>query len=46
MRTAAAWLESGKLRQLVLVITDVSTSEVLERWTFDIDTNQEVVAGG
>ncbi|GFR49325.1 hypothetical protein Agub_g11351 [Astrephomene gubernaculifera] len=41
-----AWLETGKLRQLVLVITDVNTSEVLERWTFDIETNQEVVAGG
>ncbi|EFJ45975.1 mitotic spindle assembly checkpoint protein [Volvox carteri f. nagariensis] len=41
-----AWLETGNLRQLVLVITDVNTSEVLERWTFDIETNQEVVAGG
>ncbi|GLC70874.1 Mitotic spindle checkpoint component mad2 [Pleodorina starrii] len=40
------WLETGKLRQLVLVITDVNSSEVLERWTFDIETNQEVVAGG
>lgn len=40
------WLEAGKLRQLVLVITDASTSEVLERWTFDIETNKEVVAGG
>ncbi len=43
---ATAWLENGQLRQLVLVITDVTTSEVMERWTFDIDTNQEVVAGG
>ncbi|KAG2452425.1 hypothetical protein HYH02_002668 [Chlamydomonas schloesseri] len=41
-----AWLESGKLRQLVLVITDANTSEVLERWTFDVETNQEVLAGG
>ncbi|KAG2424331.1 hypothetical protein HXX76_014540 [Chlamydomonas incerta] len=40
------WLESGKLRQLVLVITDANTSEVLERWTFDVETNKEVVAGG
>jgi mitotic spindle assembly checkpoint protein MAD2 len=40
------WLETGTLRQMVLVITDVNTSEVLERWTFDIETNQEVLAGG
>lgn len=40
------WLETGKLKQLVLVITDADTSDVLERWTFDIDTNKEVVSGG
>lgn len=40
------WLASGKLKQLVLVITDAETSDVLERWTFDIDTNKEVMAGG
>lgn len=43
---AKDWLASGNLKQLVLVITDAETSDVLERWTFDIDTNKEVVAGG
>lgn len=42
----AAWLEEGCLRQMVLVITDAHSKEVLERWTFDIDTNKEVLAGG
>lgn len=40
-----AWLEQGCLRQLVLVVTEADTKEVLERWTFDIDTNKEVLAG-
>ncbi|KAG1664623.1 hypothetical protein FOA52_011759 [Chlamydomonas sp. UWO 241] len=42
----AKWLEEGCLRQMVLVITDAHSKEVLERWTFDIDTNKEVLAGG
>jgi mitotic spindle assembly checkpoint protein MAD2 len=40
-----AWLEEGCLRQLVLVITEAGTQEVLERWTFDIDTNKDVISG-
>ncbi|GAX76079.1 hypothetical protein CEUSTIGMA_g3522.t1 [Chlamydomonas eustigma] len=40
-----AWLEEGCLRQLVLVITEAGTKEVLERWTFDIDTNKDVISG-
>eukprot|EP00199_Chlamydomonas_sp_CCMP681_P005975 CAMPEP_0119109016 /NCGR_PEP_ID=MMETSP1180-20130426/16793_1 /TAXON_ID=3052 ORGANISM="Chlamydomonas cf sp, Strain CCMP681" /NCGR_SAMPLE_ID=MMETSP1180 /ASSEMBLY_ACC=CAM_ASM_000741 /LENGTH=213 /DNA_ID=CAMNT_0007094711 /DNA_START=26 /DNA_END=667 /DNA_ORIENTATION=+ len=39
------WLAQGKLRQLVLVVTDVAAQEVVERWTFDIDTNKDVLAG-
>eukprot|EP00983_Pelagomonas_calceolata_P091578 1157565-Pelagomonas_calceolata.AAC.1 len=39
------WLEQGKLKQLVLVITEADTKEVLERWTFDIDTNRDVLEG-
>ncbi len=42
----AEWLEHGILRQMVLVITEAHTKEVLERWTFDIETNKEVLAGG
>eukprot|EP00195_Chlamydomonas_chlamydogama_P007321 CAMPEP_0202902208 /NCGR_PEP_ID=MMETSP1392-20130828/16723_1 /ASSEMBLY_ACC=CAM_ASM_000868 /TAXON_ID=225041 /ORGANISM="Chlamydomonas chlamydogama, Strain SAG 11-48b" /LENGTH=207 /DNA_ID=CAMNT_0049588941 /DNA_START=134 /DNA_END=757 /DNA_ORIENTATION=- len=40
------WLEQGVLRQMVLVITEADTKEVLERWTFDIETNKAVLAGG
>ncbi|MEW5301296.1 MAG: hypothetical protein WDW38_009503 [Sanguina aurantia] len=40
------WTDQGSLRQMVLVITEAETQEVLERWTFDIDTNKEVLAGG
>eukprot|EP00798_Chlamydomonas_sp_ICE-L_P016241 gene16241-22409_t len=38
-----SWLEEGALKQMVLVITEADTKEVLERWTFDIETNQEVL---
>lgn len=33
------------MKQLVLVITEAETKEVLERWTFDIDTNKDVLEG-
>jgi len=32
------WLQSGDVQKLVLVITDVNTKEVLERWVFDVIT--------
>lgn len=41
----AAWLEGGALQKVVLVITGVASREVLERWTFDIQTDKAVVAG-
>uniref|UniRef100_A0A7S0VA79 HORMA domain-containing protein n=1 Tax=Polytomella parva TaxID=51329 RepID=A0A7S0VA79_9CHLO len=41
-----SWMESGKLRQLVLVITEADSQKVLERWTFDVETNQEHLDGG
>lgn len=41
----AEWLGTGTLQKVVLVITGVATKEVLERWTFDIQTDKEVVAG-
>lgn len=41
----AVWLEQGCLQQMVLVITEADTKDVLERWTFDIDTNKDVLAG-
>ena len=30
----------------MLVVTQADTKEVLERWTFDIETNKDVVMGG
>ena len=42
---SADWLEQGELQRLVLVITSQSTKEVLERWTFNIQTEQAAVAG-
>ncbi|KAI3432455.1 hypothetical protein D9Q98_004005 [Chlorella vulgaris] len=39
------WLEGGALQKVVLVVTGVASKEVLERWTFDIQTDKGVVAG-
>jgi hypothetical protein len=30
---------------MVLVVTEADTKEVVERWTFDIDTNKDVLEG-
>ncbi|KAL2903526.1 Mitotic spindle checkpoint protein MAD2 [Bienertia sinuspersici] len=40
------WLEAGKLQRVVLVIMSKSTNEVLERWNFSIETDNEVVEKG
>ncbi|CAL8993868.1 hypothetical protein GBA52_003329 [Prunus armeniaca] len=40
------WLESGKLQRVVLVILSKATNEVLERWNFSIETDNEVVEKG
>ena len=42
----AEWLEAGKLQRIVLVIMSKATSEVLERWNFNIVTDAEVVEKG
>lgn len=43
----AAWLEDGSLQRLVLVISSaVGSKEVLERWTFVVETDKAVVEGG
>jgi len=39
------WLTKGKLEKLVLVVASVHTSEVLERWQFDIETEQDALDG-
>ncbi|XP_019708361.2 mitotic spindle checkpoint protein MAD2 [Elaeis guineensis] len=40
------WLETGKIQRVVLVIMSKATSEVLERWNFNIETDAEVVEKG
>uniref|UniRef100_A0A1D1XII5 Mitotic spindle checkpoint protein MAD2 n=1 Tax=Anthurium amnicola TaxID=1678845 RepID=A0A1D1XII5_9ARAE len=40
------WLEAGKLQRVVLVVMSKATSEVLERWNFNIETDAEVVDKG
>lgn len=42
----AEWLGTGVLQKVVLVVTGVASKEVLERWTFDIQTDNAVVDGG
>jgi mitotic spindle assembly checkpoint protein MAD2 len=34
-----AWLENGEVRRLVLVISDVDTQQIVERWTFFVETD-------
>lgn len=36
----------GALQKMVLVITSATSNEVLERWTFDLQTDRAAVAGG
>ncbi|KAK9841792.1 hypothetical protein WJX81_003534 [Elliptochloris bilobata] len=40
------WLLDGQLQKMVLVITSVASKEVLERWTFDIETDKAAAGGG
>ena len=41
----SGWLAEGKLEKLILVVASVHTNEVLERWAFDIETDQGAVDG-
>jgi hypothetical protein len=36
---AAAWLEQGTLQRVVMVVTNAATQEVVERWTFSVETD-------
>lgn len=45
MCACADWLVTGALQKMVLVVTSVFTKEVLERWTFDIQTDKAVLSG-
>lgn len=37
------WLETNDLHSLVIVIYGLDSQKVLERWTFAVETDQEVV---
>lgn len=43
---SAAWLETGELQRVVLVILDQATSEPLERWNFIIEADKDVLQKG
>lgn len=45
MFVSAEWLASGTLQKVVLVVTSAISKDVVERWTFDIQTNKAAVAG-
>ncbi|CAM6100773.1 unnamed protein product [Calypogeia fissa] len=42
----AEWLEKGKIERLVLIIASIASKDVLERWSFNIDTDKEVTEKG
>ena len=37
------WLGTGALQKVVLVVSSALSKEVLERWTFDIQTNKTAI---
>lgn len=39
------WVERGQLQRLCLVIISGNTEEVLEQWTFKVDSDRAVVEG-
>ena len=41
----AGWMLQGALQKLVLVVTAVDTKETLERWTFDIQGDDQPAEG-
>ena len=44
--THTGWLASGALQKMVLVIAGTPDGDVLERWTFDVQTDKDVLEGG
>ncbi len=40
------WLMDGQLQKMVLVVTSIASKDVLERWTFDIQTDKAGASGG
>eukprot|EP00823_Brevimastigomonas_motovehiculus_P002117 TRINITY_DN134_c0_g2_i1.p1 TRINITY_DN134_c0_g2~~TRINITY_DN134_c0_g2_i1.p1 ORF type:complete len:222 (-),score=50.13 TRINITY_DN134_c0_g2_i1:1009-1674(-) len=42
----SVWLMKGDVKKLVLVITSVEKQDVLERWVFDVQTEEKAVSSG
>ncbi|VDN41260.1 unnamed protein product [Gongylonema pulchrum] len=42
----SVWLENKQLRKVVLVISDIQSKEILERWQFDIEQESETGENG
>eukprot|EP00188_Purpureofilum_apyrenoidigerum_P004782 Plantae.Rhodophyta-Purpureofilum_apyrenoidigerum.ctg5669.p1 GENE.Plantae.Rhodophyta-Purpureofilum_apyrenoidigerum.ctg5669~~Plantae.Rhodophyta-Purpureofilum_apyrenoidigerum.ctg5669.p1 ORF type:complete len:203 (+),score=49.43 Plantae.Rhodophyta-Purpureofilum_apyrenoidigerum.ctg5669:139-747(+) len=40
------WLGTGTVQKLVIVMTSIDTSKTLERWAFDVITDEEAIRGG
>ena len=40
MYSFAAWIEKGAVRRVVVVIKEVGTNEVMERWQFEISNEK------
>ncbi|CAG9461654.1 unnamed protein product [Pedinophyceae sp. YPF-701] len=46
LKQVPAWIESGMLQKLVLVVSSVASGEVLERWTFNVHAESPQAAQG
>ena len=40
------WLIGGQVQKIVLAISSVETKETLERWTFNVETDQDSLSTG
>lgn len=45
LKQLTAWLQDGSVRKLVLVLQTVDTQETIERWVFNVETNQDALSG-
>eukprot|EP00462_Mataza_sp_D1_P006317 CAMPEP_0175122100 /NCGR_PEP_ID=MMETSP0087-20121206/1535_1 /TAXON_ID=136419 /ORGANISM="Unknown Unknown, Strain D1" /LENGTH=207 /DNA_ID=CAMNT_0016403713 /DNA_START=30 /DNA_END=653 /DNA_ORIENTATION=+ len=45
MSQLQAWLQTGQIKKLVVVITSIDTEEVMERWGFNVETDEKTLEG-
>jgi mitotic spindle assembly checkpoint protein MAD2 len=46
LQQLSEWLMSGNVQKLVIVITNVDTNKPVERWVFDVQTDQDTLSTG